>query len=138
MGINSSIIQKTKKKALEIFTLEWDAKIKVSTFLPGTTNGGIKYKSPFGRVEYGAIWIEDGKGKGVGEWVEIDNSQTTDKMLFLNGVILPGSPASFIENGRIKKLQIDFDGFSQIAELVDTPNPQVVFWIERHVIQRSA
>lgn len=125
-GINSIILKETKQKVPGIFTPEWESKIRVSTFLSGTTKQGIRYKPPFGRIGYSAIWIEGAKGNGIGEWIEIDNTQITDKLLFLNGVILPTSLSSFIENSRIKKIQIDFNGFSQIVELTDTPNPQIV------------
>jgi hypothetical protein len=107
----------------------------LSSFLTEKTRGNtISYSATFGLYfsTENSMWVEGVDGLGVGESITLGsgaNSKTVG-MVIQNGFVLPVNLDLYYQNARVKRLMLEYNEIAEIAEIDDTPHPQVIYFKE--------
>jgi hypothetical protein len=125
-GINRTTLGSVSQRSVGLYTPEWNKQIKYSTGQTVYSRSSVALGPPFDLHRYRGLWMTNATSDGKGQWIEIATNSDSDKIVVLNGLILPDNLGAFNYVNRAKTIQVNAEGFQQIVELADTPNPQVI------------
>ena len=97
------------------------------TYNPSAFPNGIIRHGPMWTGQYeraGTIWATD--GYGIGESITIKSYLGSSGIILQNGFVAPWNLDLYYQNSRVKKILVEYNGFSEIEKIADTPNPQII------------
>ena len=93
-----------------------------SGFSNGVIRHGVVWTGEYERN--GTIWVTG--GSGIGESTTVKSYMGNSGIILQNGFIAPWNLDLYYQNSRIKRIRIEYKGFSEIVDIADTPNPQII------------
>jgi hypothetical protein len=135
-GVNQKILNEVSKRSVGLYTPEWNNQVKYSTCKLEFPGSVIALGPPFNLYRYRGLWLSGSEGNDKSQWIDIVANSGSNKLVIINGLVLPDCLSAYGYVGRVKKIQVSYSGIEQEFVLKDTPNPQLV--ILKDVLPRGS
>lgn len=126
-GVNERYLLDIFKRSCGLYSPEWPKLIRTSDGLKSYDGISIPLFPPFNIPRYGGIWLVKANSTESNPWIELAAGNNVDKIVVINGVVLPGSIDQYKQFDRAKNIIIRYDNIEQNELLRDDPNPQVIY-----------